>query len=291
MSEPTNLYKSATVNLPGSSKKIFLSIVVVLLLVWLASASFVIIDAGQTGIYSLFGKVKDTELRSGFHIINPFGKVQKLSVRTEQYTMSRAIGEGQRKNDDSITALTKEGLNVSLDITALYHLEETKASDVYRELGIDYEEKIIRPEIRGAIREIVARYDAKEVYSEKRQVAGKEILDYLKSKLDPRGIIAEDVVIRDVLLPANLTQAIQEKLKAEQESQTYEFLLAKEKKEAERKIIEAGGQRDAQKIINESLTNEYLKYLYIKELKDRQGTIYIPINPASGMPLFKGIGE
>jgi len=99
----------------------------------------------------------------------------------------------------------------------------------------------------------------------------------------------EEAVIRNIGLPAGLTKAIQDKLTAEQEAQRYDFVLDKEKKEAERKRIEAEGQRDSQKIINESLSNEYLNYLYIKELKDRQGTIYVPINPSSGMPMFKGI--
>ncbi len=109
--------------------------------------------------------------------------------------------------------------------------------------------------------------------------------------MESRGIIIEEAVIRNVQLPASLAKAIQEKLASEQEAQRYDFVLEKETKEAERKRIEAAGQRDSQKIINESLSNEYLNYLYIKELKDRQGTIYVPVNPSSGIPLFKGIGE
>jgi regulator of protease activity HflC (stomatin/prohibitin superfamily) len=251
--------------------------------------SVTIIGAGQVGVVSLFGKVNDNEIKSGFNLINPLASVNKMSVRTEEYTMSKAGTEGKKAGDDSISALTKEGLTVSMDVTAFYHLEESKASDLYREVGLTYEEKIIRPEIRSAIREMVAQYEAKDIYSDKRSEAAKNILTYLNNKVRERGIVIEDMLIRDVTLPANLSQAIQEKLKAEQESQRYDFVLDKEKKEAERKVIEAQGQRDAQKIIDESLSAKYLDYLYINGLKDRQGTIYVPMNPSTGMPMFKGI--
>lgn len=275
----------------GGARKIAKIVMLVILGIWIISSLVVIVGAGETGVYTLFGKVKDQELSSGFHLINPLAKIQKMNIRTEQYTMSISQSEGQKVGNDAISALTKEGLEVNIDFTALYHLDEPKASDIYREVGLDYVDKIIRPEIRGIIRTIVSQYEAKELYSEKRQEASNKIFSDLKEKINPRGVILEEAVIRNVGLPASLAKAIQEKLASEQEAQKYDFVLDKEKKEAERKRIEAEGQRDAQKIIDESLSAEYLNYLYIKELKDRQGTIYVPVNPSSGMPLFKGIGE
>lgn len=290
MSEPINIKNVVSGNgkNPG---KIAGSVVVILILLWLFFASIVIIDAGETGVYSLFGKVKDEELRSGFHLVIPLAKVTKMSIRTEEYTMSIVSTEGKRTGNDSIAALTKEGLSVDLDITALYRLEENKASDVYREVGLTYDEKIIRPSIRMVIRDVIAGYEAKDIYSEKRGEAAAKISDELKAKLEPRGIVLEDLLLRNVTLPAGLAQAIQEKLQAEQESQKYEFILQKESKEKERKIIEAEGQRDAQQIINQSLSTNYLYYLYINQLKDRQGTIYVPTSPSSGMPMFRNLGE
>jgi regulator of protease activity HflC (stomatin/prohibitin superfamily) len=276
------------INVKGVKKGAGL-IITLIIAVLVLSFSIIIIPAGETGVYHLFGKVKETELMSGLHFKNPFAMITKMSIRTEQYTMSITEGEGQVKNADAIRALTKEGLEVDLDITVLYHLEEDSASDVFKNVGLDYVEKIIRPSIKSGIREVVANYEAKDIYSEKREVAAKEILERLKRDIDPRGIGIEDVLLRNVNLPAKLSNAIQEKLTAEQESQRYEFVLQKEEKEAERKRIEAGGQRDAQKIINESLTSNYLNYLYIKELENREGTIYVPINPSSGMPMFKGL--
>lgn len=279
--------RMASIN-DGAKKFVKIGVLFVILVVLILN-SITIVGAGQTGVVSLFGKVRDQELRSGIHLVNPLANIDKISIRTEEYTMSKATAEGKKTGDDSITALTKEGLSVNLDVTAFYHLDEASASDLYREVGLTYEEKIIRPEIRSAIREMVAQYEAKDIYSDKRSEAAKNILVYLNNKVGIRGIVVEDLLIRDVTLPANLSQSIQEKLKAEQESQRYDFVLEKEKKEAERKTIEAAGQRDAQRIIDESLSDKYLNYLYIKELKDRQGTIYVPMNSSTGMPMFKGI--
>ena len=270
-------------------KKTTSTAIVIILSLIILIKSVVIIPAGETGVYHLFGKVKNDEIKSGLHLVNPLAKITKLSVRTEQYTMSVVKGEGQKTGDDSIDALTSEGLTVKLDITVFYHLVEDSASDVYKELGIDYQGKIIRPEIRSAIREVVAGYDSKSIYSDKRDEMITKIKERMIENIEPRGIAIEQVLLRNVILPAKLDASIQEKLQAEQESQRYDFILEKEKKEADRKRIEAEGQRDAQKTINESLTKEYLNYLYIKELKDRPGTIYIPTSPDNGIPMFKGI--
>ena len=236
-------------------------------------------------MYHLFGKVRDNEVSSGIHLINPLAKIERMTIRTEEYTMSVATKEGQRFGDDSIEALTKEGLKVHLDLTVFYHLREESASDVYRELGSNYDEKILRPEVRTAIRDVIALYEAKDVYSEKRETVVNQIQEKLHASLDKRGIELESVLLRNISLPAMLTNAIENKLTAEQEAQRYDFLLEKETKEAERKRIEAEGQRDAQAIINQSLSDRYLQYLYIQNLENREGTIYVPTD----MPLFRGL--
>jgi len=283
--------KTINVNFFNNSKKIFFISIISFLLVWLFFSSIQIIDAGETGVYSLFGRVRDKELSSGFHLVFPLAKISRMSVRTEEYTMSNISGEGKIKGADAIAALTKEGLNVNLDITVLYYLQEDKASDIYEKVGLLYEEKIIRPSIRSAIREVVANYDAKELYSDKREDAVLAISEKLKNFIGSRGIIIEDVLLRNIELPVNLIKSIQEKLQAEQEAQKYDFLLTKEEKEKKRKKIEAEGQRDAQRIINESLSSNYLYYLYINELKEREGTIYVPTNPDTGMPMFRNLGK
>ncbi len=265
--------------------------VVAILGLWLIIASVTIIDAGETGVYSLFGKVKEKELSSGLHLVIPLAKVTKMNIKTQDYTMSDNVGEGKYKGADAIAALTKEGLDVKLDMTVLYKLNEEKASDLYRLVGTRYEEVILRPAIRTTIRDVIAQYEAKDIYSTKREEAGLEIFDKLQSSLSERGIIIEQVLLRNVVLPDRLTKSIQEKLQAEQEAQKYDFLLETERKEKERKIIEAEGQQEAQKIINKSLTTNYLYYLYINQLKDLEGTVYVPTSPSSGMPLFRNIGQ
>ncbi|MCK5027734.1 MAG: prohibitin family protein [Candidatus Pacebacteria bacterium] len=260
-------------------------IIITILGIALLASMIVVIPAGYTGVYHLFGKVRDKEISSGIHLINPLASVVEMSIRTEQYTMSIVAGEGQRFGDDSIEALTKEGLKVGLDMTVHYHLVEDKASDVYRELGVGYEEKILRPEVRSAIREVVASYEAKDIYSDKREEVVGKIKEIMQKNINPRGIEIESVLLRNVILPPMLTQAIEDKLTAEQEAQKYDFILEKEEKEADRKRIEAKGQKDAQWTINQSLTDRYLQYLYIQNLENREGTIYVPYD----LPLFRGL--
>ena len=270
------------------NKRIVLTILGLIIAFIILINSVITIPAGNTGVQSLFGKVKDKELSEGLHFINPFVSINKMSIRTEEYTMSGTTGEGQKTGADQISALTKEGLPIDLDITIQYRLVEDTASEVYRKLGLNYQEKIIRPVIRSVIREIIAKYDAKDVYSDKRAEITSSIKESLVKAIEPRGILIEQVLLRNVILPDKLSSSIQAKLQSEQESQRYDFVLSKEKKEAERKRIEAEGQKDAQRIINESLTPRYLQYLYINELKDRAGTIYIPTGQ-DGLPLFKNI--
>jgi regulator of protease activity HflC (stomatin/prohibitin superfamily) len=241
------------------------------------------------GVVDFFGHVGSRELQSGLQFKVPFARVIAISIQTQDYTMTSRSGEGQIKDDDSINALTKEGLTVNLDITVLYHIDGARATELYKTIGKDYESKILRPMTRSAIRGVVAQFDASALYSEKREEAGQKILADLKTELKARGIAIEDVLMRNVVLPQKLADAIEEKLRAEQEAERFDFVLKKEQKEAERKRIEAEGQRDAQKTINESLTAQYLQYLYIQGLKEREGTIYVPVNPENGLPLFKGL--
>lgn len=273
-------------------KRVRLALIVCIAFVFVSSfigSFFVIVGPGMTGVQSLFGKVQDREFSSGFHFKNPFVRVTQMSIRTEDYTMSQSRGEGVKYDDDAITVLTREGLEVNLDITVLYRLIEEKASDVYRDIGLNYAEKVIRPSIRSIIREVMAEYEAKDIYSEKRQEATQVIAERLTGILTERGIELEEVLVRNVELPTDLAASIQQKLQAEQDAERYDFLLETEQKEAERKRIEAEGQRDAQAIINQSLTPRYIQFRYIESLKDREGTIYVPTDPNNGVPLFRGV--
>src|SRR3989338_3565241 len=263
--------------------------IVLLVIFILFSITLTVVPAGHVGVMDFFGRAFDRELQPGLQFKIPFARVVAMSTQTNDYTMTSRTGEGQIKADDSINVLTKEWLTVNLDITALYHIIDTEASEIYKKIGKEYESKILRPTIRSSIRSVVAQFDANALYSEKREEAGQKILENIKAQLNPRGFAVEDVLIRNVVLPQKLADSIEEKLRAEQEAQRFDFILAKEEKEAERKRIEAQGQRDAQKIINESLTERYLQYQYIQGLKERAGTIYVPVSPENGLPMFKGL--
>lgn len=247
----------------------------------------VVVDAGELGVVKTFGNVSDNTMYPGIHLKSPFSSVVKMSARTEEYTMSVAPNEGARIGDDAIEARASDGALVWLDVTVFYHIDATKAPQVYKELGEDYVEKVVRPEIRSKIREVVAQFPVIEIYSTKRNDVVGKIEEGLKTSLNSRGIQAENVLLRNVSLSDTLSNSIEEKLAAQQEAEKFDFVLEKETKEAERKRIEAEGQRDSQSIINQGLTTNYLYYLYIQSLKEHQGTIYVPTE--GGLPLFKNV--
>ena len=227
----------------------------------------VIIQPGQVGVQILFGSALPNVLREGLHIVNPFVRVEKMSVRTQEYTMSVVAEEGEVKRDDSIDALTKDGLTVRLDVTVWYRLLPEEAVNVYRNLGPDYMNIIVRPAIRTALRDAASYFNAVDIYASRRE----EFVGVCKSKMDEsltgKGVVIERVLLRNVGLPDRVRQAIEEKLSAEQEAQRMQFVLERERLEAERKRVEAGGLADAQKIINATLTPQYLQYLYLTSLQ------------------------
>lgn len=250
-----------------------------------------IVPAGNVGVHEMFGEVNPYPMRSGFHFKNPLASVHMMSIRTQDYTMSFITDEGAIKNRaDIISALTKEGLSVDLDITVLYSLNPELAPTVYREIGTDYVNVVVRPMIRSIIREVIAKYEAKNIYSESRQEISLEIQNKLQDELKPTGIQIERVLLRNVQLPEKLQEAISDKLETEQEIEKRQFQVESEKMEAERKRIEAQGIADANNIIAESLTQNYLLYQWIQELGNNENTvIYVPVG-TGGLPLFKETG-
>ncbi len=232
-----------------------------------------IVPAGSVGVQVLFGKVlvKST-LSEGLNIVNPFINLEIMTVRTQAYTMSIAAEEGQRYGDDAILSLTKDGLEIAMDLTVWYHLDASEAAIVFQKIGKDYVAKIVRPAARTAIRNTTVKYNAVEIYSEKREEVQIEINKQLEKDLEERGIVLEKVLLRNIKLPAKVKNAIEAKLEAEQDAQKMEFILLKEIKEADRKKIEAGGIASAQRIIAQSLIGErgraYLSWKYLENLKN-----------------------
>jgi len=250
---------------------------------------FTVVDAGTVGVLSTFGEVSDNYFKPGVHLKNPFTKVIEMNTRTASYTMSETPSEGEAEGDDSVQALASDGGLVWFDVTVLYRLNPEAAPEVYSELGLLYQENIIRPEIRSVIRAVASGYPVNELYSTKRSEVQNQIFEDLEASFDERGIKVEEVLLRKVNISNTLSDSIELKLSAEQDVERQEFEIQKAEKEADKKRAEAKGQRDAQEIINESLTSKYLYYLYVSSLQYREGTIYVPVDPENGMPLFKNI--
>lgn len=264
------------------------------MLIFIIPGFVTIVDAGEVGVYSLFGQVNDDPFYPGIKFKVPFAKVIKMSTRTQDYTMTSIEEDSDyltstSGSNDAIEARAKDGARIWLDITVLYSLQSENAPNIYKTLGVNYSEKVVRPVIRSSIRGVAANYTVPEIYSTKREEIQSTLYAQMKEELDSRGITVEDVLLRKVNLSQTLSDSIEQKLAAQQEAEKYDFLLLQEAKEAERKKIEAEGQSSAQSIISQSLTSNYLYYLYIQNLKENESTIYVPIDSNNGMPLFKEV--
>lgn len=232
-----------------------------------------IVPPGHVAVQVLWGRVlTKSTLGEGLHIVNPFVDLHKMTVRTQAYTMSLVADEGDKVGDDAIVSLTKDGLEIRMDMTIWYHLIPSDASMVYQTIGENYVDKIVRPAARTAIRNSTVHYNAVQIYSEKRGDVEISISEQLEQDFKVRGIALEKVMLRNVSLPSKVKNAIEAKLEAEQDAQKMEFVLQKEQKEAERKKIEAKGIEKAQAIIAQSLVGPkgkaYLSWKYLENLKE-----------------------
>ena len=238
------------------------------MIIGVSLSCFIQIDAGQVGVKKLFGKVQPDVLESGLNFINPLYEVEKLDIKTQNYTMSGIHDEGQKQGDDAIRVLTADGLEVTIDLTALYRVIPTDAPRLVRETGVDYEYKIVRPITRTRIRDNAVYYEAVALYSSKRDEFQNRIFNGIENDFKKRGLLLENLLVRNITLPAAVKSTIEQKIQAEQEAQKMQFVLQKEKQEADRKRIEAQGISDYQRIISESLTDKQLQYEQIKAYKE-----------------------
>jgi regulator of protease activity HflC (stomatin/prohibitin superfamily) len=239
-----------------------------IIIVGILMASIVQIEAGQVGVKSLFGKVQTDVLKSGLHMINPLMEVTRLDIKTQNYTMSGVHDEGAKMSDDAIRVLTADGLEVTIDLTVLFRLTEADAPMLVRETGINYVDKIVRPLTRTKIRDNSVYYDAISLYSSKRDEFQNRIFKSIEADFIKRGLFLEQLLVRNITLPQSVKATIEGKINAEQEAQKMQFILQKEKQEAERKRVEAQGIADYQRIINQGLTDQQLQYEQIKALKE-----------------------
>jgi len=193
-----------------------------------------------------------------------YWEVTKMDIKTQNYTMSGVKDEGAKEGDDAIRVLTSDGLEVVIDLTVLYKVLPSDAPEILRETGLDYTEKIVRPLARTKIRDNAVYYDAISLYSVKRDEFQNRIIQSITSEFQKRGLLLEQLLIRNITLPQAVKTSIEQKMTAEQDAQKMQFVLQKESQEAQRKRVEAQGIADYQRIISESLTDRQLQYESIK---------------------------
>ena len=226
------------------------------------------IDAGQVGVKVLFGSIQNDVMGSGLHFINPLLDVKKLDVKTQNYTMTGVNDEGNQSADDAIRVLTSDGLEVTIDLTVLYRVIAADAPRLLRETGDDYRDKIVRPITRTKIRDNAVYYQAVDLFGSKRDVFQQRIFKSIEEDFKKRGLLLEQLLVRNITLPNSVKASIESKINAEQDAKKMEFVLLKEKQEAERKRVEAQGIADYQRIINTGLTDQQLQYEQIKAMKE-----------------------
>jgi regulator of protease activity HflC (stomatin/prohibitin superfamily) len=232
------------------------------------SSMFKQIDAGKVGVKSLYGNVEPDILESGLHIINPLLDVTDFDIQTQNYTMSAIHDEGSKGGDDAIRVLSNDGLEVVIDLTVLYRISPELAPEIFKQIGIDYADKIVRPVTRTRIRDNAVYYDAVALYSTKRNEFQQRIFKTIEADFKSRGLVLEQLLIRNINLPTSVKTTIESKINAEQEAQKMTFVLQKEKQEAERKRVEAQGIADYQRIISTGLSDKQLQYEQIKAQKE-----------------------
>lgn len=249
------------------------------LLVILFFSAVTRVGTGHVGVLTLFGKVTGETLGEGIHLINPLKTNNEMSIQTQTIKESASVP-------------SSEGLMMSLDTSLIYHLSPDRAADVFQHIGADYENVVVEPTLRSAIREATASHTANALYTGEREMVAKQITDQITTELNKRGISVENVLLRDIQLPATLKASIEAKQQAEQEALAMNFRLQKETQEAQRKRIEAAGVRDFQQIVAQGITPSLLEWKGIEATenlaKSANSKVVVIGNNKNGLPLILG---
>jgi prohibitin 1 len=250
-------------------------LLVVAAIIALSSTSCV--RTGHVGIVSIFGRVTGRALSEGIHIVNPVASVTELSIKTQEIKEKASVP-------------SKEGLIMGLEASILYHLDPAQAATVYQQVGPTYADILLVPTFRSAIRAITAGNTAASLYSDGREGIAQQILEDVRRQVAPRGVIVENVLLRDLQLPETLKHAIEAKQQAQQEAQRMEYVLQREKQEAERKRVEAAGIKDFQDIVSQGISEKLLEWKGIEAtmelVKSPNAKVIVVGNSRNGLPLI-----
>ena len=235
------------------------------------------VKTGHVGVVTVFGRVTGRTMAEGIHVVNPLSHVHELDVKTQEIKERTSVP-------------SSEGLIMGIEASVLYHLQPDRAADVLQQLGTGYSEVLLIPNFRSAIRTVTAVHTASALYSDAREGIASRILAELRQQVQPRGIVIENVLLRDLQLPDSLKHAIESKQQAQQDAQRMEFVLQKERQEAERKRVEAQGIKDFQNIVSQGISDKLLEWKGIEatiELsKSQNAKIVVVGNSKTGLPLL-----
>ena len=252
-----------------------LALLAVALIIALSSTSCV--QTGHVGVVTVFGRVTGRTLSEGIHLVNPAANITELSIKTQEIKEKAAVP-------------SKEGLIMGLEASILYHLDPAQAATVYQQMGPTYADILLIPTFRSAIRAITAGNTAASLYSDGREGIAQQILEDVRRQVAPRGVIVENVLLRDLQLPETLKRAIEAKQQAQQEAQRMEFVLQREKQEAERKRVEAAGIKDFQDIVSQGISEKLLEWKGIEAtmelVKSQNAKVIVVGNSKNGLPLI-----
>ena len=277
--DPTRTRVIDTGNPTGTLLRLIGLGVAAFVIVILLFASVTRVGTGHVGVLTLFGRVTNETLGEGIHLINPMKTNNELSIQTQTLKESASVP-------------SSEGLMMALDTSLIYHLSPDRAGEVFQKIGGDYETIVVEPTLRSAIREATASHTANALYTGEREMVAKQIFEQVNESLAKRGITVENVLLRDIQLPATLKASIEAKQQAEQEALAMNFRLPKETQEAQRKRIEAAGVRDFQQIVAQGITPSLLEWKGIEATetlaKSPNTKVVVVGNPKNGLPLILG---
>jgi len=274
--------------------KLLVFLAAVIMVIMVIMDGFVSIPAGHVGVVFDQGRgVLENELGEGLHLKIPFWQdVTVMDVRTQEYTMSIAPGEGAIASDDSIESRSKDGQVVWVDATILFHVDKTQADDIKRQLGTEYDyyTKIIRPKAREVVRAVVARYNSLDLVSDLRTQIVDDMAKDLSDAYSAHNIILEEVVLRNVTYSAEFASAIEQKEVARQQIKTAEYQKEQAEQFKEKKIIEAEADAESITLKGEALRNnpEVIQLEFVNKLSPNVSWGILPdsVTPLMTVPSF-----
>jgi prohibitin 1 len=253
------------------------ALVLFAVLAFVAANSVACVHTGHVGVVTVFGRVTGRTMGEGIHLVNPVARVHELNIKTQEVKERASVP-------------SREGLIMGLEASVLYHLDPARAAEVLQKVGTTYSDVLLVPNLRSSMRSVTAANLASALYSDSREAIARQILTDLQSQVQPRGIIVENVLLRDLQLPETLKRAIEAKQQAQQDAQRMEFVLQRERQEAERKRVEASGIKDFQDIVMQGISDKLLEWKGIEatmELARSENSKIVVIgNSRNGLPLI-----